>query len=41
MSQGQVEIALGRMGDELIRCGQEKAALAAWAQGITETTGSR
>lgn len=34
MSQAQAEIATGRMGDALIRCGAEKAALAAWAEGV-------
>ena len=34
MSQAQVEVATGRMGDALIKCGKEKAALAEWARGI-------
>lgn len=33
-AQGAIEIAVGRIGDELIRCRNEKAALAAWAQGV-------
>lgn len=36
MTQGQAEIAVGRMGDELLRCGGEKAALAGWAQGVQD-----
>lgn len=34
LSVGAVEVAVGRMGDELLRCGAEKAALAAWALGV-------
>lgn len=34
LSVGGVEVALGRVGDELLRCGAEKAALAAWAVGV-------
>ncbi|MGR3456091.1 hypothetical protein [Pseudooceanicola sp.] len=41
MTQAQTEITLGRVGDELIRCGGEKAALAAWAQGLTEAMGRK
>jgi len=41
MTQAQTEITLGRVGDELIRCGGEKAALGAWAQGVTEAMGRK
>jgi hypothetical protein len=34
LSLGAVEVALGRVGDELLRCGAEKAALVAWASGV-------
>lgn len=34
LTQGQTEILVGRIGDELTRCGDEKAALAAWAAGV-------
>jgi predicted negative regulator of RcsB-dependent stress response len=39
MSQARAEIAAGRMGDALLRCGQEKQALAAWAQGVQQDFG--
>lgn len=41
MSQGQVEVAAGRMGDALKKCGKEKAALAEWARGIQDDLGGK
>lgn len=33
-TQGAVEVAVGRMGDALLSCGAEKAALIDWAGGV-------
>jgi len=34
LARAQLEVAVGRMGDELMRCGAEKAAVVAWATGL-------
>lgn len=40
MTRAQVEIAAGRMGDELLRCRAEKAALAAWGAAVISDLGA-
>lgn len=39
MSAGDTEIDVGRMGDALLICGREKAALAAWGAGVLSDFG--
>jgi len=34
--QGDWELIVGRIGDELIRCGEGKAVLGEWAKGMVE-----
>lgn len=41
LTQAQVEVAFGRTGSALVRCGREKAALAAWARGVRADLGAR
>lgn len=36
LGAGDWEIIAGRIGDDLILCGQRQAALAAWAAGVVE-----
>jgi hypothetical protein len=39
LGAGDWEVIAGRIGLALIRCGQEKQLLAAWAAGVLEATG--
>ena len=39
LGAGDWEVIAGRIGLALIRCGQEKQLLAAWAAGVMETIG--
>lgn len=36
LTQAEAEIVMGRLGDALLVCGREKAALAAWARVVAE-----
>jgi hypothetical protein len=38
LGAGDWEVIAGRLGLALIRCGQEKAALAAWAHDVVDLT---
>lgn len=38
-SQAATEIMAGRIGDALVTCGAEKAALATWARGVAADLG--